>query len=151
MGSIVVEHRSGRGLRLALASILFAAVPAQAQEKDSDVRAIEMIEEAKAYYGTGRSLTGCQTTAAADEIVVCALPQPDRRYREIEPVRRQETKMVALGAPPVGGGFGVSATMRGCILQACPKDILIIDVKAIPEPAPGSDAYLIAHGEAPAR
>jgi hypothetical protein len=150
MGSIVVEHRSGRELWHALASILFATLPAQAQEKDLDARAIEMIEEAKAYYGTGRSLTGCQT-AAADEIVVCALPKPDRRYREIEPVRRQETKMIALGAPPVGGGFGVGATMRGCILQACPKEILIIDVKAIPEPAPGSEAYLIARGEAPAR
>jgi hypothetical protein len=151
MGSIVVEHRSGRRLRLALASILFAAVPAQAQEKDPDARAIEMIEEAKAYYGTGRPLRGCQTTAAADEIVVCALPQPDVRYREMAPFLRQEAKMIALGAPPVGGGFGVSATMRGCILQACPKEILIIDVKAIPEPAPGSDAYLIARGDAPAR
>lgn len=150
MRSAIVEQRPSTW-RLAIVALSFAGMPASAQDADMQARTTRMIEDARDYFGTRRSLTGCQSTAADDEIVICALPKPDMRFRPIEPLRPREQKMIALGAPPVGGGVGVSVTMRGCFLQACPKDFYIIDVKAIPEPAPGSEAYLIARGEAPAR
>lgn len=106
-----------------------------------------MIEDARTYYGTKQPLRGCQAAGEPDEIMVCGHVRPDPRYEKVAPPRFDRAKMAAFGAPPVGGGVGGSVTVRGCFLQKCPKPLYIIDLKAIPEPPPGSDADLIARGE----
>lgn len=128
-----------------------ATATATAQEldadADADARAAQMIEDSRTYYGTKQPLRSCQAAAEPDEIVVCAHVRPDPRYEKVTPPRFDRAKMTAFGAPPVGGGVGGSVTVRGCFLQKCPKPLYIIDLKAIPEPPPGSDADLIARGE----
>jgi len=125
--------------------------PAHAQEaSDGDARAAEMIEEARHYYGVARTVSGCQAATDPDEIVVCARRRPDPRYEPPPPPMPQDAKTVALGAPPVGGGVGAGVSVRGCFLQKCPKPLYFIDLKAIPEPPPGSEADLISRGEMPA-
>ena len=128
-----------------------APAPAAAQDAAADARAADMIEESRHYYGVARSVSGCAAPSDPDEIVVCARRRPDPRYAPPAPPLPPDNKTLALGAPPVGGGFGASVSVRGCFLQKCPKQLYFIDLKAIPEPAPGSEAYAIAHGEAPAR
>jgi hypothetical protein len=164
MCSAIVEHpsRDGHGAirrprtrrtgLLVLLAGLAQPQAAWAEELDADARAARMIEHAKQYYGTSPPRSSCGgPTAETDEIVVCGYRRLEARYAPLAPPEIRDIKMVALGAPPVGGGAGVGVTMRGCFLQKCPKQLYFIDVKAIPEPPPGSDADLIAKGLMPAR
>lgn len=153
-----VEHRAHRAPRFtrdrALARIagaaamlagIGAALPLRAQEQDPDARAAEMMEQARAYYGLGQPFQSCASAADPDEIVVCGYRRREARYAPLAPIQK-DIKMIALGAPPVGGGVGAGVSVRGCFLQKCPKPLYFIDLRAIPEPAPGTDADLIAKG-----
>jgi hypothetical protein len=145
--SRLAGRRTRKPWLLALLACLTFSAATKAQELDADARAAQMIEDSRAYYGTKQPLRGCQAAAEPDEIVVCAHVRPDPRYEKVAPPRFDRAKMTAFGAPPVGGGVGGSVTVRGCFLQKCPRPLYIIDLKAIPEPPPGSDADLIARGE----
>jgi len=136
---------------LALAALLGAAPPALGQQADGDAHAAEMIETARHYYGVARSVGGCRAATDPDEIVVCARRRPDPRYEPPPPPLPQDAKAIALGAPPMGGGAGVGVSVRGCFLQKCPRPLYFIDVSALPQAPPGSDAERIAKGEMPAR
>ncbi len=125
--------------------------PADAQQSTPDAHAAQMIEQSRDYFGTRVAFQSCDTPSSPDEIVVCGRRQADPRFEQIEPPKKSDMKTVALGAPPVGGGAGVGVSVTGCFLQKCPKKLYFIDLKALPEPPPGSDADLIARGEAPAR
>ena len=104
-----------------------------------------LIQEAKEYYGIGSVPDHCADNEGnPDDIVVCAKPRTDQRLPIEEPVSgKVDSKMTAVGVNPGPNGIPI----KGCFLQKCPKELYIIDVKALPEAPPGSDADLIARGE----
>jgi hypothetical protein len=87
--------------------------------------------------------------ATGDEIVVCAEPE--------DPAKQYVPSDTDSGVPDDGGvprapnvsGLPDCATALFCAqhLGAKPRQLYIIDLKAIPEPPPGSDADKIAKGE----
>jgi hypothetical protein len=83
--------------------------------------------------------------AGPDEIVVCGRGI-DQRIRTIAPPDIGGPRQAKLIAPP-NGSVGVGVTMAtGCLLQKCPYAVKLIDLSAIPEAPPGSEADLIARG-----
>ncbi len=109
-----------------------------------DAKALQMMEQAKIYFGIDGDAT-CDTASASDEIVVCAKKKRSLRIDPSERPARTEAKMVGLGSPPIPIRPGVS--IRGCFLQKCPKELYFIDFSKLPEAPPGSDADKIAKGE----
>jgi hypothetical protein len=132
---------------LALLPWLLLGDPLLAGAPEDEARAARMIENERHYFDLARPVTGCSSARSNDEIVVCATRRPDPRYDPPPPRRRPDAKAIAFGAPPAGRGVGASVTIRGCFLQKCPRKLYFIDLKAIPEAPPGSDAAKIARGE----
>ncbi len=91
------------------------------------------------------------------EIIVCAPPRDDSEYRTDPNSSKRYAEETAYAndpqAPDVAGAgiFRGPATVSGlCIIPPCPPPkALIIDVTALPEAPPGSDADRIARGLAP--
>jgi hypothetical protein len=128
---------------------LAAPLPAQTADEDEaepDTVETRMIDQARHYYGIARDLRGCEEEGPDNAIVICRTRPPDPRYAPPKPRQPPTAKMVALGAPPTGRGVGVGVVVRGCFLQKCPKDLYFIDLKAIPEAPPGSDADRVGQG-----
>ena len=136
-------------------AILFASFligfssPSAAQQLNDDSEQprppAALIQEAKEYYGIGSVPDHCADNEGnPDDIVVCAKPRTDQRLPIEEPVSgKVDSKMTAVGVNPGPNGIPI----KGCFLQKCPKELYIIDVKALPEAPPGSDADLVARGE----
>lgn len=87
------------------------------------------------------------------EIIVCADREGDEavQYDREEARDRYAAKTQGRSTPDV---FGIPnhgmVVIRGCFIPPCPKPpALIIDVAALPEAPPGSDADRIARGLAP--
>ncbi|MEZ5743730.1 MAG: hypothetical protein R3D89_08380 [Sphingomonadaceae bacterium] len=120
--------------------------PALAQDA-ADARIEEMIARQKAMFGVPSRRPRC-AEGAPGEIVVCA--QDQSRFRaaptsEVEPKSKQALDNGELHAPDFSGGS--CRGEPGCIVGGwAPPPIYIIDLEAIPEPPPGSDADLIAKG-----
>lgn len=125
---------------------------ASAPEGELDARRIEECER--------------ETDAAqiSGEIVVCREIVEDNSHYysgDRDSARQryaEETQYAdALQTPNVDGEgitgrlpFGVGATMKGCFFPPCPPPpALIVDVTALPEAPPGSDADRIARGLPP--
>jgi len=134
---------------LACLTLLLNVAPLRAAGDDADARAARMTEHERHYFGIARDvIMHCgEASTDPDTIVVCAVHRADPRYDPPEAPAPPEAKMIALGAPTAGHGVGAGVTIRGCFLQKCPKELYFIDVKAIPEGAPGSDADRIGKGE----
>lgn len=147
--SFAAHRPVGTGL-VALLALFAIGGRANGQELLPRLNATQMIEQARDYYGTKVPLQGCDIPTMSDEIVVCGHRRPDPRYEEVAPQAPTDMKAVAFGAPPMGGGVGAGVAITGCFLQKCPKKLYFIDLKAIPEPSPGTEADLIAKGQAPA-
>ena len=141
--------------RLALAALvgaLLSIAPAAAQnaESEADRRAIDLTELQKRQ--TDLRDKRCYLPAEVrDEIVVCAPRDPDaNRYpgRETLP-SVQSTNDGLPRAPDVGKHYPKGqVSVKGCFIPPCPPPAMIfIDVKALPEAPPGSDADKIAKGE----
>ncbi len=128
-----------------IASLAIAA-PLHAQEPASDdSRTTELMGKADSYFHIRRAYTSCRGATGQADIVVCGHHRPDPRYEPPPPPAPADMKSVSLGAATKGAGASVS--MRACILQKCPKQLYFIDVAALPEPPPGSDADRIARRE----
>ena len=91
-----------------------------------------------------------------DEILVCAPVEGDPdRYRVTSRLDKGDDSHLSWSgqAPNVAGEgiFTGPATVSGlCVIPPCPKDpVYYIDVAALPEAPPGSDADRIARGLAP--
>lgn len=143
-----VQSREGLLLFVsALAAIPTSALAADAPEIE---RAVALVEQARDYWGIRESLAPCKPgRATIDEIIVCGSQDSAMRLKPLDPLRLQsDPKRFAIGAPPAGGGTGVAVAVSLCFLQKCPKPVHFIDVKSLPEAPPGSEADLIARGEA---
>ena len=88
--------------------------------------------------------------ADATEIVVCAPREPrENRYPGREQLDSVKSTYDGLPrAPDLRPVYPGPVVARGCFIPPCPPPKMIfIDVKALPEAPPGSDADLIASGE----
>ena len=88
--------------------------------------------------------------ADATEIVVCAPREPrENRYPGREQLDSVKSTYDGLPrAPDLRPVYPGPVVARGCFIPPCPPPKMIfIDVKALPEAPPGSDADLIARGE----
>lgn len=133
---------------------LLASAPLYAQpadETEEDEEASETIAAANRTLDLGRKPGGCQGPSVAGEITVCGRRSPDPHQKPVAPPPARDPNSLAYAPPAPGKGAGVGVTMRACILQKCPKPIYYIDLKAIPEAPPGSEADRIAKGEMRAR
>ncbi|MDN3647043.1 hypothetical protein QWY75_12595 [Pontixanthobacter aestiaquae] len=135
---------------------LASSFPATAQNAPS-LTAEEAAENAKAAYGPPPPKPKCDPQEG-DEIVVCAEEQDQSQFRvksssELDPTSEEAIKDGLPRAPDVGGPgiFKGPATVGGlCLIPPCPKEAaLIIDVTALPEAPPGSDADRISRGLPP--
>jgi hypothetical protein len=152
-------------LALLLSSPLAAqdAAPdaAQAQAPAATVRpagatAEEVLADAKEVYGPpdSRAKPACPTPKPGDEIVVCGKGEDQSRYRvqssgELDPTGKG-AKDIVPRAPDVGTVYPGVVVAKGCFIPPCPPPMpVLIDLKAIPDAPPGSDAERAGQGLAP--
>ena len=156
---------STRSVRFAppLFALVLAAVPcapalAQQDGGDEDVVGPRLEEARKAYRvdpPEPERPADCPE-AVGNEILVCAPVESDPdRYRITSSLDKGDDSHLSWGgeAPDVSGPgiFKGPATVGGlCFIPPCPKDpVYVVDVAALPEAPPGSDADRIARGLAP--
>ena len=143
---------------LALAAVPCAPALAQEDGGDEDVVG-PMLEEARQTYRVDppepERPADCPE-AVGNEILVCAPVESDPdRYRITSSLDNGDDSHLSWGgeAPDVSGPgiFKGPATVGGlCFIPPCPKDpVYVVDVAALPEAPPGSDADRIARGLAP--
>ncbi|MXO91263.1 hypothetical protein [Pontixanthobacter aquaemixtae] len=150
---------SRSALRIAASgmAMLVLTLHASTAAQDRPITAEQVIKNAEAAYGPPAPKPKCEE-ATGDEIVVCAEEQDQSQFRvksssELDPTSEEAIDDGVPRAPDVGGPgiFTGPATVGGlCFIPPCPKEAaLIIDVTALPEAPPGSDADRIARGLPP--
>jgi hypothetical protein len=135
---------------------LLGAVHVFAQDPPRTVTAQEALAEAKAAYGPPdtRPSSDCPTRQPSEEIVVCAELEEQSQFRvrssgDLDPGGAGARGGVPR-APDVGTVYPGVVVAKGCFIPPCPPPMAkIIDLKAIPEAPPGSDADRLARGLAP--
>lgn len=128
-----------------MSSLLWFAAAASASTFTLKPSIDDMIAHEREAFGTdGTQRRGCPE-AQGNEIVVCG-----KDYREEFRVPSDsDLGVVKDDIPPAPNVSGLPdcSQQSVCIgFGKKPRDPLIIDLKAIPEPPPGSDADLIARG-----
>ena len=131
--------------------LLLAALPAGVRaEQAADPRAEELIERAREVWRVPPEDDPCAREAAEGEIVVCAV-RDTARYRVapssvVDPSSRASLRDGMPRAPQLDRGS--CKGQPGCITGGwAPPPLHLIDLDAIPEPPPGSDADKVARGE----
>ncbi|MGN3974787.1 hypothetical protein [Tsuneonella sp. SYSU-LHT278] len=144
---------------LLLCAGLAAALPVPAAAQPAagpPVTATQAIETAKQAYGPpdARAKETCPPHRPGEEIVVCAEVEDQDQFRvrssgELDPAGAGARGGVPR-APDVGTTYPGAVVARGCFIPPCPPPMpKIIDLKAIPEAPPGSDADRVGRGLAP--
>ncbi|WP_209349206.1 hypothetical protein [Pontixanthobacter sp. CEM42] len=138
--------------------MLWPSVITSAVAQDIEpLRTEEAAEDTKVVFGPPPPKPKCDPQEG-DEIVVCAEEEDQSQFRvksssELDPTSEEAIKDGLPRAPDVGGAgiFKGPATVSGlCLVPPCPPPpALIIDVTALPEAPPGSDADRISRGLAP--
>lgn len=139
---------------LLFAAALLAA-PLGAQERPATT-AEEVITAGKQAYALPdrRRRPECETPQVSAEIVVCGRENDDGRFRaqsssDLDPTGAGAKDTVPR-APAVETVYPGVVAARGCFVGPCPPPMpALIDLKAIPEAPPGSDADRIGRGERP--
>lgn len=144
-----------RRLMIILALFLPAAALAQDAGDAADRKVAEMLEQAKAVYGVPDPRQRCRPKPGSDEIVVCVDRGEDLvvpSTAESDPYSRAARRALdgdIPSAPDVSTiqcRRGADGVCRGNFGGA-PPPVYYIDVTALPEAPPGSDADRIARGE----
>ena len=131
---------------------LLVAAPLSAQEAPS-LTAEQVIAEAEKVYSLPKrgAQAECPMPKPGEEIVVCAQQEDSGAFRTASSSDLDPTGAGARGGVPhadVGTNYPGVAVASGCFIPPCPPPMpVLIDLKAIPEAPPGSDADLIARGE----
>lgn len=132
---------------------MFVSLPAAAQDAPPPVTAEQAIGAAEQAYGPqdSRAERACPPQRPGDEIVVCAPLEEQSQFR-VEPTQTDGTEGDPR-APNIESSFGhtgMGVVFKGCFIPPCPPPMpTLIDLKAIPEAPPGSDADRVARGLAP--
>lgn len=128
---------------------LALAQPALAQEAKPGPTAEQAIEQQKKVYGPPNARRSCGAPDASGDIVVCATDSKEFRVQssaELDPNSHEALYDGLPRAPQLDKGS--CKGQPGCFVGGwAPEPIYYIDLKAIPEAPPGSDADLIAKGE----
>lgn len=143
-----MAHRLGIGCGLALMAL--ASGSARADPAAPDARSEALIEQAREQWRVPPELDRCAEAAEAGEIVVCAV-RDNSRYRaapssSADPASREALRDGMPRAPQLDRGSCKGQAV--CIVGGwAPPPLYIIDLAAIPEAPPGSDADKVARGE----
>lgn len=130
------------------------------RETTSERTVIDILADADQLYGPPPPMEDCsdeqEAAIISGEIIVCRRRRDQREYRTTDPDSAEDryARETAFAndpqAPDVAGEgiFRGPATVSGmCFIPPCPKEAaLFIDVEALPEAPPGSDADRIARG-----
>ena len=141
-----------RGIVTGIAFICLAlSGTARAQNADSEIdrRVADRVAAQKATTDL-RDKRCVLGNADASEIVVCAPRDRDKdRFPGRETLDSVKSTYDGIPrAPDLRPVYPGPVVARGCFIPPCPPPKMIfIDVKALPEAPPGSDADLIAKGE----
>ena len=121
--------------------------PARAQDV-SQGRIDEMMERQREMFGVPSRQPRCEQ-GSGDEIVVCA--QDDSQFRALSTAEEDPESDAALDdGLPRAPDFSKKCDPQyfGCFTSGwAPPPLYLIDLEAIPEPPPGSDADKIAKGQ----
>lgn len=133
--------------------ILVMASPAYSQGSTEvlDQKVAERLEMARQAYGVPDPRLRCRPKPGSDEIVVCVDRGEDQQVERgaLDP-NTLEGRRALDGGIPRAPQFdrGSCRGQPGCVTGGwAPPPVYYIDMKAIPEPPPGSDADKIAKGE----
>lgn len=152
-----------RWIGFPVAALSLSLHPLSAQSDSSETDVIDILAEAEDLYGPPPPMEDCsdeqEAAIISGEIIVCRRKQDQRAFRTTDPddaETRYARETMNKGNPqtPDVAGDGIfrgPATVSGlCLIPPCPKEpALIIDVEALPEAPPGSDADRIARGLPP--
>ncbi len=132
----------------ALVFMLPSVAWAQDEASDLDRKVAERIEQSRAIYGVPDPRLRCRPKPGSDEIVVCVDRGEDQQVDRSPPDPNTLEGRRALDggvprAPQFDRGYCAECQHFGSV----PPPVYYIDMKAIPEPPPGSDADKIAKGE----
>lgn len=135
---------------------LFVAGQVAAQTPAPPVTAEQALDTAKEAYGPPdtKARPLCPPQRAGGEIVVCAEQQEQSQFRVQSSGELDPTGAGARGggprAPDLEHKYPGPVVATGCFIPPCPPPMPpIIDLKAIPEAPPGSDADRVGQGLAP--
>ncbi len=148
--------RAVQRIVLGLVMVLALPGPAHAQSDPAalDAKVAERIDQAKSVYGVPDPRLRCRPTPGSDEIVVCVDRGEDQRVDRGPPDPNSlEGRRALNGGVPRAPQFdrGSCKGQPGCITGGwAPPPVYYVDVTALPEAPPGSDADKIAKGEVPA-
>ena len=144
--------------RLLIFLTALVAAPVAAQDA-SPVTAEQAVAAAQEAYGPPdtRVKPACPTPKPGDEIVVCGENEDPDKYRvkssaDLDPKKARDglPRAPDLFNLPQPAMVGVGVSAKGCFIPPCPSPMpVLIDLKAIPEAPPGSDADRVANGLAP--
>ncbi|QSB45302.1 hypothetical protein IDJ81_04000 [Tsuneonella flava] len=148
-----MSSSAGRVVRYAIALAIFLPTAAYAQDGDK-VTAEQAIDTAKQAYGppAKEKKSKCPAPEPGGPIVVCGELEEQSQFRvkssmELDP---STVKDIVPRAPDFEPHYPGPVVARGCFVPPCPKPMpVMIDLKAIPEAPPGSDADRVARGLAP--
>ena len=137
---------------LAGAALLCLVLPGAARAQNAESELDRKVAERVAAQKATTDLTDKRCAlgnADASEIVVCAPRDSDKdRYPGREQL--ESVKSTDIGVPRAPDVNGLPPCLAFCVtiaIGAPPPPMPLIDVKALPEAPPGSDADLIARGE----
>lgn len=132
------------------------APPPSTASAPAPVTAEQALETAREVYGPPdpRKRAECPPQRPGGEIVVCAQLEDPEQFRVQSSGDLDPEGAGARGggprAPDVGTVYPGVVVATGCFIPPCPPPMpVLIDLKAIPEAPPGSDADRIARGLAP--
>jgi hypothetical protein len=166
--SSIGEFRGAKHLVIAsyLVGLGLSGTAAAQEQSASDTQSENVqniLADADRLYGPPPPMEDCSAEQEAailsGEIIVCRRRKDQSEFRTLpsdEAQSRYAEETMNRGNPqtPDVAGPGIfrgPATMGGlCLIPPCPKDpVIIIDIAALPEAPPGSDADRIARGLPP--
>lgn len=146
----------------ALAALLVFGIGQQASAQERippqriDLLVTQAVEEEDEESAAMPCVADDLATVISGEIVVCGRSgeNTDGVWNKGEWERRHAAETMNKGNPQAPEAFGIpnhgTPVARGCFIGPCPPPLAImIDIEALPEAPPGSDADRIARGLAP--
>jgi len=126
-------------------------------EEPQPITAEEAFEAAEEAYGPPEPepevSVDCEE-ASGNEIVVCAALEEQSQFRVTSNLDKGDDSHLSWdgAAPNLEPVYPGPVVARGCFIPPCPPPpVYYIDIEALPEAPPGSDADKIANGEIPER
>ena len=130
-----------------MSSMLWAAAAAAAALPPGPT-AEELMANARARYAIEQPRHEICPRARDDEIVVCREIDDPERYRVPSDADSGVIRDHVPRAPDLEPKYPGVAVAKGCFIPPCPRPMpTMIDLAAIPEAPPGSDADRIGRGE----